>query len=90
MIDISLQRYLIFIDTSRVPDLLHYLECLKGRHFPGVRGLTDKGHVRRDERLPEPFRRDIVGHWLSIRSFIFFFGGLAVGFNLSYNVLDWQ
>ena len=74
-IDRGGSRYLIFKGARCVPNFLHRVDCLLDGHIPRVRGLTDKGDVRRDERIPEPFRRDKIWKLLVTSSF---FGGCRV------------
>ena len=82
--------YLILIGTSRVPYLLHHLDCLFVGNNPRVLGLTDKGDIRRDECLPEPFHTDGGRNFFSrsFLSFLFPFAGIFA-FGWGNNMLDW-
>ena len=77
------------MSTRRVPNLLHHLECLSVGNVPRVQGLTDEGHIRRDECLPEPFHRDGLRDFFgrSFFGFLFPFAGNFT-FGLGHDMLD--
>ena len=57
-----------------------------------VPGLTEKGDIRRDEGLPEPFQRDKVRDFFERNFFFFSFLFPFIGtfiFGLGHDMLDW-
>lgn len=69
LINGSVLCYRITIASCRVPDFLHDRDRVIVLHSPRVGRLTNKGHIRRDECVPEPLNIDPFGKLLSSRSF---------------------
>ena len=67
LVDWSGIGYIIWLTTDRVPDFLHYGNCLFGGYIPRIHGLADKHHVHCDERVPEPLCIDPVWKFLVLR-----------------------
>ena len=44
-------HYLILIVRSVIPNLLHDLDGLLGRHIPGISHLTNKGHIQHNKHM---------------------------------------